>query len=174
MSKSTNAWAGSGYDVAGTSDSPLYFLSRAGQSARLRLVSDPLRYVDTIPGTNGRAPKAVNRVAWVAILKEIVNDVPTRRVVVFQSTPTVYEQVRKLVADAKYGNPNGYDVIVTRTEDQSSYYTVKVVPGGKPLGDADKKMVKDAAIDLAAVISANATEASPELAAMDEYDPFAE
>lgn len=175
MSNSDN-WNGTGYDAETGNSGGLYFrLKTKGQRARLRLVSACYRYTDTLT-QNGEA-KTIRKAAWVAILKEIVDGKPQKRVVIFQNGPMVYGLVKDLNDSAEWGDPQEYDIEVTRTEEQGKYYTVTPLP--KPMGpisDEERAMVAEANINVVEACRTKDTHAGGTIGdqGTGEYDPFAD
>lgn len=52
---------------------------------------------------------------------------------IFSSTPMVYKAIKALAQTDGWGDPEGYDITVTRTENAGSYYTVMALPKMDPL-----------------------------------------
>lgn len=145
---SKDNWTGSGYDAKVGGGGVYFRLKEKGDTAKLRLVSEPFRYVDIFKDPKD-GDKLQNAVAWVAILKEF-NGETEGRVVCFQSRPMVYGHVKDLAENADWGDPKLYDIKVTRTEEAGKYYTVQALP--KPIGPITKEeaqMVSAANLDLA-------------------------
>lgn len=140
-------WNGEGYDAQTSQTSGLYCrLKQKGQKVRLRLVSSCYRYTDVL--TKDGVRKELRKTAWIAILKELVDNKPVKRVVVFQSSPMVYGAVKDLNESPDWGDPTHYDIEVTRTEMDGKYYVV--VPLPKPMGPISED---DAALVLASGIN---------------------
>lgn len=140
-------------------------LEKKGDSVRVRLVSKPYIFTDTFnDGTTAQ------RMAWVVIHKEQVGKDIKKTVRSFKAGPMVYGLIRDLFMDEDWGDPIGYDVEITRTEEKGKYYTVLPKPNGKPLTDEEKQMVKDADLDLSKLY---APKSGQEPASAD-VDPFAE
>lgn len=144
-------WTGSGYEAPASESSGLYCrLKSKGEQARLRLVSEPFRYEDELIQSDN-ARKILRKVGWVAILKQVVDGKPTKRIVVFQAGPMVYGAIKELAENPEWGDPKLYDITVTRTEEKGKYYTV--IPHPKPIGPISKEeeaLVAEANIDLKA------------------------
>lgn len=139
-------WSGEGYDAeASSGNSGIYFrLKEKNQKARLRLVSAAYRFFDKLPDG-----KEIRKCAWIAILKEQVNEKIEKRVVCFQSGPMVYGLIKDLTESSDWGDPQEFDITVERTEEQGKYYTV--LPHPKPMGpisEDDKALIKEANLDL--------------------------
>lgn len=172
-------WTGSGYDAEPPKGDGLYLrLKEKGETVRLRLISDPYRFVDVLK--TDFEQKILNKAAWIAIHKFVENGKPQKKVVVFQAGPMVYGLIKDLTERKDWGDPKLYDVEVTRTEQAGKYYTVAPLP--KPMGPIsadEEKLVKEANIDLAkacapkdAPIPSPAMVVAPERSA--NYDPFAD
>jgi hypothetical protein len=163
----SNDWGGTGYDSVPEPSTGIYFrLTSKGQTARLRLVSEPYLFVDHLPDG-----KPLNKAAWIAILKEMVDGKPSKRVVIFQAGPMVLYSVRDLARSEEWGDPTQYDLQITRTEEAGKYYTVLPMP--KPMGpiSADEQALVDtAAIDLKAACTKKKDNGGNGHA--DTYDPF--
>lgn len=168
MSAVADNWTGTGYDAeASQSSGGLHLrLKTKGQQARLRLVSEAYRYIDTLPDG-----KQIRKASWTAILKEVVDGKPVKRVVVFHGGPMIYGLVKDLTHSPDWGDPATFDVTVTRTEEEGKYYTV--MPHPKPLGpitEDEAALVADAAVDLVMAC----TQKRPKASTGDEPDPFEE
>lgn len=136
-------WQGSGYDHERPIETGLFYrLTDKGEIARLRLVTPPYRYMSTIQ-KNGK-PEPTERVAWLAILKGLVNGQVTQKTVIFQAGVMVYNAVRDLYLDKDWGDPTQYDIEVERTQKAGAYYSVtpKPRPSG-PLTESQQALVLD-------------------------------
>lgn len=171
-------WTGSGYDAAPSTGGGLYLrLKHKDEKVRLRLVSDPYRYIDSFK--DGDETKMVQKASWIAIHKYMEGGKPTRKVVVFQAGPMVYGLVRDLAENPEWGDPKLYDIEVTRTEQAGKYYTVAALPKGiGPISADEAKMVKDANLDLVKLCtrdgSAPVKQAGSGYGQTDDFDEFEE
>lgn len=148
-------------------------LKEKGQQVQIRLVSQPVyvkRYWITNPSgkkevvvvpKNGPDPYGGEdvpvkerlepdfRFGWVVIDRE------DESVKLFQGSKSVafkiknISEMRDKAGNVIWGNPTGYDLLVTRTEQQgANYYTVDPLPHTrKPLTEEEKELVKEAGID---------------------------
>lgn len=169
-----DTWSGTGYDAPASSGGLYLRLKDKDQKVRLRMCSEPFRFVDEIKLSETER-KVVNRAGWIAIYKEVVSGKPNKRVVVFQAGPMVYGLLKDLAENDQWGDPKLYDVEITRTEQAGKYYTVAPLP--KPIGplsEEDALLVSEANLDLEALCLAkggspakNPGDSQPE-----EYNPF--
>jgi hypothetical protein len=150
---STDGWEGEGYDAEAGSGGGLWLrLKKRGEKVRLRLVSTPCRFVDTLEDEKTGESKQIRKVAWLAIHKEIINGQPSRRVVVFSNGPMVYGILKDLQEDENWGDPTQYDITVERTEESGKYYVVTPLP--KPIGpisEEERALVAAADVDWPAI-----------------------
>lgn len=176
-----DAWTGTGYDADPPRGDSIYLrLKDKGETVRIRLVSEPYRFVDVIEDKGEKKP--INKIGWIAIHKYMEGGKPQKKVVVFQGGPMIYGFVKDLAEHKEWGDPKLYDIEVTRTEQAGKYYTVAALP--KPMGPIspeEEQMVQDANLDLIKLCtpkdgagagreqSGYSTEAKP-----DDYDPFAD
>lgn len=135
-------WTGEGYGASPNSASSLFIRLRAkGDKVRLRLVSDPVRYIDVFEDTATGERTERRKAAWLAICREVVNGRAENRPVIFTAGPQVYGVMRDLVESDDWGDPAMYDVVVERAEEPGRYYVVTPMP--KPMGPltADEQAV---------------------------------
>jgi hypothetical protein len=167
-----DAWSGTGYDASPGTGGGIYLrLKEKNEKVRLRLVSEPYRFVDVLKTDDGT--KALNKAAWLAIHKYMEHGKPHKRVVVFQAGPMVYGLIKDLAENPEWGDPKLYDIEVTRTEQAGKYYTVAALP--KPIGpisEEDAALVKDSGIDLVKACTKDST--SPVVTQPEAEDPFAD
>lgn len=138
------------YSQKATSDLPVFFLSRQGQSARMRIGSKPYNYQVQIKES------IVDRFAWAVVLKEVneAGQPLPKRAVVFTSSPVVYDQIRELVQNPKFGDPSNFDIIVTRTQDAKLYYVVRIIESTvRPMSDDDKRILSEANLNVQNIVA---------------------
>jgi hypothetical protein len=175
---SEDAWAGSGYDAEASSGGGMWLrLKKKGEKVRLRIVSAPFRYTDTIDDTITGEKVQKRKVSWLAILKEVINGQASKRVVVFTNGPMVYGILKDLSEDENWGDPMQFDVTIERTEESGKYYVVTPLP--KPIGpisDEERRLIEDANIDWPAVCTKNRQSAASNQSnsGNDPDDPFAD
>jgi len=165
-------WSGQGYDAPASQGSGIYLrLKHKDEKVRLRLVSDPYRYIDTFK--DGDEQKMVQKASWLAIHKYMENGKPTRKVVVFQAGPMIYGLVKDLAENPEWGDPRLFDIEVTRTEQAGKYYTVAALPKGiGPISTDEEKLVKDANLDLVKLCTREGSFPVVTAAPADDYDEF--
>ncbi len=128
-----------GYDYE-PKDTGLYLkLKKKGDRAKIRLTSVPIHFQEDFEG------KANERFAWVVIDKTDPKDIRARA---FKAGVMVYKLIKELALNEDWGDPTGYDLTITRTEEQGNYYTLTPSPNKSPLSDDEKQLVKDADINL--------------------------
>jgi hypothetical protein len=165
-----------GYDYEPPKSSGDYLrLTQKGQSIRVRLVSPPLIFEEEFQQSENSAPKKVTRAAWVVILKEAGEDNKIIRTVKhYKAGMMVYGAIVDLVKDRDWGNPQNYDIVITRTEEKGKYYTVLPKPNGKPLTDEERAMVEAAGFDLKALYTQPRTNGHGGSHRDETDDPFAD
>jgi len=162
----------SGYDVDYGNGSGGVFLrlKEKGQQIRVRLVSEPLHYIDTLPDG-----KELKKVAWVVIHKELVDGKPHKSVKVYEAGPMVFNAIKALVKSEDWGDPTQYDLTITRTEKEGSYYTVH--PNPKPMGplsEDEAALVAEAGLVLKDMVGPERKTKKAEAEGEDLEDPFSD
>lgn len=109
-----------------------------GVPVRLRFVGQPKR----LPDTTTDDGKTLRKYACRVIQKLAVDGKVERVAKWFEFSPMVYFAIADLWKDADWGNPENYDVEVTRTEEKGKYYVVVPKPNCKPLTDEDRELVE--------------------------------
>jgi hypothetical protein len=145
-------------------DNSVYLKIEPNSSARLRLASAPILFVDTFDdGTKA------DRWGWIVILKTVVDGKPVRTVKAFKAGVMIYKAIRALATNEEWGDPSGYDVTITRTgSGKETKYTVVPSPA-KSMTDEEKKLVADANLDLGALFIKGGTATT---ATAEAPDPF--
>lgn len=147
-------WGGEGYDAEARAGGGIHFRLRGEErTARLRLVSTALRYTDVFEDKKKGETKQLRRIAWLAILREAVGPNITERVVIFHAGPQVYGAIKELDESDDWGDPQTYDINVTRKgEGLNTEYVVTPCPKPTigPITKEQKLLVKEAGIDLRA------------------------
>jgi hypothetical protein len=127
-----------GYDYQTTAERhaktglPQFRLNAKGQKLRVRLLSNPHRFFDSITERKTGEVKAKERFAWVAINKYREKEHNVYQLGIFVGSEQVYRAIRELAGNSDWGPPTQYDVIVERTEEFGRYYVVSPCPK-KPL-----------------------------------------
>lgn len=142
------AWEGSGYE-ARADEGGFLFLKSKGDKIWIRIASEPYRYVDKFQRKDG-SPVQEKRVAWKVIHKELVDGRLRKTARVYRGTVMVYEQIQELIKNPQWGDPTGYDIVVTRAESkQHGFYIVTPIDKYKgPISDDDLEKIEEAEIDL--------------------------
>lgn len=169
-------WEGNGYGATPNSANSLFLRLRAkGDKVRIRLVSEPVRYLDTFEDKSTGERTERRKVAWLAISKEVVGGQTSKRVVIFTSGPQVYGVIRDLAESADWGDPTTFDVVVERTEEQGKYYVVTPMPKPMgPLSSDERELILEAAIDWPDIVLKNKSNVAPNGATSEaDDDPFA-
>lgn len=151
---------------------PYLRLSEKGQSIRIRIASAPFHFEETF--NDPEKGETVNeRFAWVVIHKEVGEDKKVvKTATTFKGGPMIYGAIRDLAMMDDWGDPKGYDLTITRTEEKGKYYTVVPSPNGKPLSDEELKMIADADFNLKAMYCKDKTQNSHSGANGAAYDPY--
>lgn len=173
MSNETTTWDGEGYgaDAPSGGGGGIFRLKEKGQEAVMRIGTGPWRYTDTLPSGKDKGKK-VPKASWGVILRE--NSGP--RAVVFDAGAMVYGLIKQLAEDPQFGDPTTYDIVVTRTESDSNYYTVSALQKDKGLSNEDVGMLANAGILTAGAVgvviasSKKPSQSAPDHG--DEDDPF--
>lgn len=185
----SNDWTGEGYgaEAPKTGGGGLFFrLKKKGEKARLRLVSAPYRYFDTMSKEHTKSGKEeqVPRAAWLAIVKEVgADNKPIKRGVIFVGGTMIYRFIKDLADNADWGDPSNYDIVIERKEEAGAYYSVQPLP--KPMGpisDEEKALFAATAehpeLDYARMVEILNTPreggATNGVKAEGEYDPFSD
>ncbi len=87
-------------------------------------------------------PKIDVQYGWVVI------DRADGEIKVFKGGQSIAGQIKGIIEDG-WGDPTGFDMVITRTEEKPMYYKVTPVPNSNtPITDAEKQKFTDANIDL--------------------------
>lgn len=130
------------YDYEPPRSGGLFLKMQKGDTVRIRIASDPYIYTQVFDG------KESQRVGWIVLHKELVDNKPVVTPKVYTAGMMIYGLVRTLAKDPDWGDPQGYDLKITRTEQQGKYYEVVAVPNGKPITAAEREMIASADINL--------------------------
>lgn len=143
---------------------PYLRLSEKGQSIRIRIASKPLRFEEEYEG------KVSEKFAWIVIHKDLdANKKVTKVAATFKGGAMIYGAIRDLAMHPDWGDPKGYDITITRTEEKGKYYTVMPSPNGKPISEEEMQMIADADLDLERMYLKNARQPKDEDSS---YNPF--
>lgn len=82
---------------------------------------------------------------WIVLDREDAN-----KPKIFKSGTSIYLAIKGLADSKGWGDPQGYDIEVTRTEERPTYYKVVPLPDKSEITDAEKKAIKEANLNLEA------------------------
>lgn len=127
-----------GYTSANTSK--YLRLSSKGEKAVIRIVSNPFIFLESITDQDTGEIQEVERFAWLVIDK---TDESKPRIRGYRASASVFEKIKKLAENPKWGDPTRYDIEVERTEQPGAgYWAVTPQPPIANLSDADKAMAE--------------------------------
>lgn len=127
-----------GYKPANTSK--YLRLSSKGEKAVIRIVSNPFIFLESITDQDTGEIQEVERFAWLVIDK---TDETKPRVRGYRASASVFEKIKKLAENPKWGDPTRYDIEVERTEQPGAgYWAVTPQPPIANLSDAEKAMAE--------------------------------
>lgn len=166
---STTSTAPEGYDAppAAGGGGKYLRLKTKGEKVRIRIASRPHRFVKHFDAQGGKEARDVTNYGWVVLDK--TEKEPTAKI--FTGGVMIYRYIYDLAVDADWGDPRDYDIVVERTEQEGSYYTVKPMP--KPIGpltDDEKKLIEESGLKAEYAEHGIPKDASPSGAG--GYDPF--
>lgn len=158
-----------GWDEKGNEDGGVYLrLKEKGQKARVRFVGKPIKFEEDVKTDKGA--KRTVRFAAVVIYRN--TETKVNEVKGFKFGWQIYKLLRALNEDDEWGEPTGYDVTVTRTEEEGSYYTLTPKPK-TPITDEEKELVLSANLNLEAMYLGKGAEPQTSTEATEEeFDPF--
>lgn len=167
-----NSATASPWDQEVSSGGGLYLKIEPNTSARIRIVGRPLAFQDEFQG------KKYDRWGVTVIEKTLdANNKPQRAVKAFRFGVSIFKAIQSLWRNDDWGNPEDYDLTITRKgSGLDTEYTVVPSPK-KPLTDEEKTLVEEANLDLVKLFLQNGNgqaSAGTAKAATDEYDPFAD
>lgn len=110
-----------GYDYEPKSNSAYIRLSAKGQSAKIRLLTEPTHFQEEFEG------KVFDKFAWLVL------DRADGEIKGFKGGSSIYKQIKSLATNEDWGDPKNYDLTVTRTEEKPNFYTVQPSPNKTPL-----------------------------------------
>lgn len=141
-------------------------LTDKGQKEKIRIVSKPVMFTKVYTNDDGTEDKSY-RYAVKVIHRNM--ETKTNEVKGFEFGGMIFDHIQSFFKDGDYGNPTGYDLEITRTEEKGKYYTVIPKPP-KPLTEEEKELVANADIDLERMyLGDNTTKIETE-----DEDPFAD
>lgn len=135
-------------------------LKKKDDKITIRLSSAPFREV-TVWAENAKAPMDDDKISllsqrdWIAIYQNpelTVNEAFTWTVIdradgrakIFTGTPGIYKSIKEYAVMPAWGDPQGYDLQIERTEEPGrSYYKVTPLPNKDTLTQRDLKLVSE-------------------------------
>ena len=76
---------------------------------------------------------------------------------IFKGGTSIYLAVKGLAENKNWGDPQGYDIEIERTEEKPQYYRVTPLPDKKEITEEEKKAIKEANLNLEAEIEGGET-----------------
>jgi hypothetical protein len=134
-----------GYDYKPETGGGLYLrLKEKGQKVRLRLIGRPVSFKKDFTDEAGKTVTKQN-FAWAVIDRSDPKEPAVR---CFIAGTMVFLGIKDLALDPEWGDPDGYDLIVERTEEKNRYYTVKPSNKGQgPLSEDDLNLLTIAGVN---------------------------
>ena len=123
-----------------------------GKSVQVDCEGETCQYCDRAAAIED--PEAQNRAKAKEIFGWIVldrNDESKPKI--FKGGTSIYLAIKGLAESKAWGDPQGYNIEVERTEDKPMFYRVTPLPDKSEITEAERKAIKDAKLDLAAEIS---------------------
>jgi hypothetical protein len=127
------------YEYEPKSNSPYLRLKSKGDQVKIRLVSDPINFLEDYKG------ESQERFAWIVI------DRADETIKGFKSGVMIYKAIKRYAQDEDWGDPTKYDFTIVRTEEQGSYYTVTPSPKMSSITAEEKTKIEESGIDLVAL-----------------------
>jgi hypothetical protein len=126
------------YDYQAPSQSVYLRLKSNGESCKIRIVSDPVKFQSEYQG------KIAEKYAWLVI------DRVDQTIKVFQCGKDIWKKVSAFAKNPDWGNPQEYDITILRTGiSPSNFYDVAPSPAGKgPISEDEMAMVLACPINL--------------------------
>lgn len=166
---------------------PSKFLKLAdkGDNVRLRILSEPFReprvWVESTKKFIDR--DQIGRFTqddWIGILREpdytvnevyhwVVKDRSDNKIKIFSGTAGIYKKIKKYATTEDWGDPQMYDIVVTRTEQPgTNYYTVEAMPNKST--PTDEEFEQALTIDITKEIPIARLNSAPQLDDIDTTD----
>lgn len=158
-------------------------LKSKGESVRIRIASSPFRELKVWPAVGNEPPLKSEVLAdlssgqWMRLMSNpdynvsevyhfIVIDKADGAAKIFTTTGGVYGKVRDYATNTEWGDPKGYDLTITRTENPGkNYYEVVPSPNKSDLLTSD--LLKVEAIDIRAKVASALPASDPQ---PDDFD----
>lgn len=135
------------YDYSSPVHSPFLRLKGKGDTCKIRIVSEPVKFMNTYQG------KESERYAWLVIDRssEVEDEYFIK---IFQGGAQIWNKIKSYVKNEEWGDPMTYDLTIERTETSpANYYDVTPSPSNKgPLTTEEMALVMACNIDLAKAV----------------------
>lgn len=119
------------YDYTSPVKSPFLRLKSKGDSCKIRIVSDPVKFGNIYHDPKTDLDKKQEKYAWLVLDRNIApdDDFPIK---IFTGGSQIWTKIKTYVKDEDWGDPMTYDLTITRTENSpSDYYSVTPSPNNK-------------------------------------------
>lgn len=134
------------YDYKPVSNSKYVKLKSKGDKAILRIVSDPLIFLESITDKDTGEVLDKEQFAWIVIDK---TDETKPKVKGWKGSASVFLKIKRLTEMKGWGDPTTYDIEVERVEDPgAAFWSVTPIPPSSPLSKAEIDLAKEANINL--------------------------
>lgn len=126
-----------GYEYEPKQNSIFLTLKNRDDQVKIRLVSIPVHFTDEYQG------KSFENFAWKVI------DRTTGEVKAFKANGSVYGKIKKLAEDEAWGDPQTYDLTISRPEEKGDdYFKVEPSKEKSSITDVEKEMIVNTNCDL--------------------------
>jgi len=144
-------------------DSIYLRLSSKGESVRIRMVGRPIQFIKRFKDAETGETKEKWSYANKVIFRN--RELKENQIKGFEFGAMVGKLIQDLHKNEDWGNPENYDLEITRTEEKGKYYTVVPKPP-TPLTDEEKELVLNSDIDIYKMYAPKESDSST--------DPFAD
>lgn len=127
-------------------------LKTNGETIKIRLVTEPVKYLSDFKDKNTGQVTTSEKYAWLVI------DRADGKVKVFQCGKDIWKKVSALVKNPDWGSPLTYDLTITRLGlNPQNFYDVAPSPNNKgEITEEEKQQVMTCGIDLAEALKPKA------------------
>lgn len=138
------------YDYTAPVRSPFLRLKSKGESVKLRIVSDPVKFGNVYHDPKTNTDKPQEKYAWLVLDRNAGPD-DEFPIKIFTGGSQIWGKLKNYVKDADWGDPMTYDLTIVRTETSpSDYYSMVASPNNKgELTTEEMALVMACEIDLA-------------------------
>lgn len=126
-------------------DSIYLRLSSKGDKIRIRMVGNPIQFIKRFEDKD--TGQLVEKFAWANKVIFRNQELKENQVKGFEFGAMIGKLIQDLHKNEDWGNPEKYDLEITRTEEKGKYYTVVPKPPA-PLTDEEKELVLNSDIDI--------------------------